>query len=204
MYVFEIIKGIIAGIIVSLPTGPASFLTIKRTISGGFKRGMSSALGCIASDAFYGSVVIFGLSAIARFMLHRQHEIRFFGGIILLYLGIATFYKMHDSKTENGLFASKNFENFSSSFFLTVTNPIQILTFAIVFGSIGAITGMQLMSAVFIGGLLAGAIVWWLALTAILVKYAKHWNEKIIKIIERVAGIVIFATGVVVLASVFW
>ncbi len=202
MYLLAILKGIFAGFLISLPTGPAAFLTIKRTISSGFKTGMVSALGCMASDMAYGSVVIFGLSSIALFMLHWQQHIRFAGGILLLYVGITTYHSIKRQDWGKKILGNKNFGDFASAFFLTVTNPIQILTFAIVFGSVGAISGSHLMSSLFIGGLLFGALLWWIITNAFISKYARHWSEHTQTIINKIAGAVISITGVVALVSV--
>src|SRR5262245_23007217 len=58
-------QGMLVGVAVTAPPGPVGGLCVQRTLKGGLSHGLSTALGALLADAFYGTVAAFGLAQIA-------------------------------------------------------------------------------------------------------------------------------------------
>jgi len=95
MHLYPLVKGIFIGLIIAIPTGPVGFICAKRAITHHYRASIASALGSISADVIFGSIAIFGLTLITNFFTHEQNFIRFFGGLLLVYVGIKTFFDIH-------------------------------------------------------------------------------------------------------------
>ncbi len=196
-------KGLIIGISIAAPVGPIGVLCIKRTLAEGKLSGLVSGLGAATADAFYGMVAGFGLTAISNFLVGNQFWFRLLGGAFLCYLGIRTFYTKPaeesispDSKGVMG--------NYFSTFFLTVTNPMTILSFAAVFAGVGLVTNTSdyLSPFILVIGVFAGSGLWWLALSTFVNRIRSRFTLKGMIWINRASGMIIEVFGLIALASV--
>ena len=131
-----LLQGTIIGFSIAAPVGPIGVLCIVRTLTKGVWFGLVSGLGAATADAVYGSVAATGLTVISTALINQQELIRVIGGLFLCWLGISTFLsKTHEGKissTKDSLAGS-----FASTFFLTLTNPMTILSFTAIFAGLG-------------------------------------------------------------------
>ena len=127
-----LLKSAVIGLAIAAPVGPIGVLCIRRTLAYGMPYGFVSGLGAATADAFYGSIIAFGLTAISAFLLDLGTALNWIGGAFLLYLGITTLRAagnaaadMNDTHitpiAETSLIAS-----YGSTLFLTITNPLTI------------------------------------------------------------------------------
>lgn len=195
-----LVKGILTGILISIPTGPVGFLCVKRTIADGFFAGILSGVGSVLADFLYAIVVLLGLHGVTHFVEVHAMSIRTIGGLLLLAVGWRTYHdqKFHE-KTENSVTV---IENISSTFFITLTNPTQLITFSIVFASVGALSGGRHAVYFFLGGLLIGAFMWWFSIAFLMDRFRHKLSDKIFKYISMFAGVLIMGTGLLALLSV--
>src|SRR5712691_237532 len=84
-----LLKGVLVGIIIALPTGPVGVLCIRRTILHGRLAGLVSGLGAASADAVFGVIAAFGLGFISELLLDYQGWLRLGGAGFLLYIGIS-------------------------------------------------------------------------------------------------------------------
>src|SRR5271155_5027941 len=129
-------KGIIIGFTIAAPVGPIGVLCIRRSLADGRKIGLATGLGAATADAAYGCVAGFGLTVISSFLVGHRFWLGLLGGLFLCYLGIRTFMSKPSGKAAevrgSGLFSA-----YLSTFFLTMTNPMTILSFVAVFAGFG-------------------------------------------------------------------
>jgi threonine/homoserine/homoserine lactone efflux protein len=197
-----LLHGLLIGMLISIPTGPVGFICIRRALLQNYRASFSSAFGSIAADLIFGCIAIFSLTSVYDFFLQQQTPIRFVGGLLLLYVGIKTFFTLTAASTE----MPKRFEhagNFTSTFLLTITNPVQIITLPVVFAAIG--TGIRPEhygdALFFLLGLGIGATLLWVILIGLSVSFKKRVREHHFKWINRIAGVLIVATGLYILLS---
>lgn len=149
-------KGIIVGLVVAVPVGPIGVLCLCRTIIIGRLHGIVSGLGAATADAVYGCVAMFGISAISGLLIREEIWFRLAAAIVLSFLGLKV-YLSKPAKTACPTEKRSLSSDYISTFFLTLTNPITILTFAAMFAALGAAAARE--SYVYEGELVLGVFI---------------------------------------------
>ena len=192
-----ILKGAILGFLVAAPVGPIGILCIKKTLQYGRVSGLYSGLGAAVADTFYGVIAAFGLTLLSNFLLSQQFWLRAVGGFFLLYLGIRTFFSTPSEKTTIPSCKTR-IQDFISTFFLTITNPMTIFSYLAIFAGLGlsdtpnkSIDAFWLVLGVFIGSLL-----WWIILSEGVTLFRKKVNYTMLLWIHRIAGVLITGFGI--------
>lgn len=202
-----LLKGIVIGLLGSIPLGPIGVLCIQRTLSKKFKSGFFSGLGAAAADTVFATIAMFFLTMVMSFIESRIQLLTILGGIIIIVIGLTIFYKKTTFKRP-GVRASDNkiFKDFISVFFLTLTNPAYILVFVALFTTVGLDQdGTSLNVGVpVILGVLAGASLWWFLLTFSINKIRSRFRPRHMIIINKIAGGLIVILGIAaILSAVF-
>ena len=198
------LKGIIIGFSIAAPVGPIGVLCIRRTLAQGRLAGLVSGLGAATADLFYGCVAAFGLTFISQFLIDQEMWLRLLGGLFLLYLGIKTFLAKGGGEAiaekKSGLLNS-----YLSTFFLTLTNPLTILSFAAIFAGLGIVnTGGDYFSAlILVAGVFSGSAIWWFFLSAGASFFQKKIDAQGLAWINRISGAIITIFGLVALSGLF-
>lgn len=195
-----LIKGLIIGFSVAAPVGPIGVLTIKRTLTEGRISGFVTGMGAAMADTVYGIIAGFGLTAISSFLLTQEFSIKLIGGLFLLFLGVKSFVTKPASNAAN-IDSKGLFNNFISTFFLTITNPTTILSFLAIFAGLGLGTtktdyssSMTLVLGIFIGSAL-----WWLILSSIVSVFQSKITPGRLIWINRLSGLIIISFGLIAL-----
>ena len=195
-----LLKGLILGFLIAAPVGPIGVLCIQRTLTKGRISGFVSGLGAATADAFYGAVAAFGLIFISNVLIEQQFILRLCGGIFLLYTGLKIFYS---KPRENSRIESKTnlMTDYISTFFLTITNPITIISFTALFTGIGFMRGTFTTSGFLVAGVFLGSALWWLILS-----FGIKWIQFNVKnfsleLINKISGTVILIFALVVLVN---
>lgn len=197
------LKGLIIGFSIAAPVGPIGILCIRRTLAQGSLSGFFSGLGAATADGLYGTVAAFGLTLISNFLIQNQTAFRFLGGLFLLYLG----YGIFKSQVAEDAPASQNrgglLKNYLSTFFLTITNPMTILSFGAIFAGLGlGNTGGNYYSAtLLVLGVFLGSAAWWLTLSFGVGLFKKKLTH--LGWVNKISAFIIFFFGFLALASLF-
>jgi threonine/homoserine/homoserine lactone efflux protein len=199
-----LISGLIIGFSIAAPVGPIGVLCISRTLAKGRLHGLVSGLGAATADAMYGCVAAFGLTFISSMLVQQQLWLRLFGGVFLCFLGAKTLLAKPSGKSPSekriGLLAT-----YGSTFFLTVTNPMTILSFAAIFAGIGLGSSVASYGSatLLVVSVFAGSALWWLILSGTVGLFRKKVTPSVLKWINRVSGAIIMGFGALVLISLF-
>jgi threonine/homoserine/homoserine lactone efflux protein len=198
-----IIRGIIIGFGIAMPVGPIGVLCIRRTISNGQLSGLVSGLGAATADGMYGCVAAFGLTFISSFLVNQQFGLRLIGGAFLCYLGVKTLLSRPAEQATTASANSTLWGDYLSTFFLTVTNPMTILSFAAVFAGLGmaASSGEYVSAGLLVLGVVVGSALWWLCLSGIVGFFRQKFNSSGLVWVNRVSGLIIVGFGVLAIAS---
>jgi threonine/homoserine/homoserine lactone efflux protein len=191
-----LIKGIIVGFSIAAPVGPIGILCIKRTLHAGRLSGLACGLGAACADGMYGIIAGFGLTGISSLLLSYQNWFQALGGLFLLYLGFRIF-REKPAKTEASIKEKGKFKDFSSTFILTLTNPLTILSFMAIFAGLGLVQGsVQFSKSIqLVAGVFLGSALWWLILAELVTLFRKRVSEKLLLWINRSAGVLIICFG---------
>lgn len=197
-----LISGLIIGFSVAAPVGPIGVLTIRRTLTEGRISGFVTGMGAAMADTVYGIIAGFGLTAISSFLLTQEFWLKLIGGLFLLFLGIKFFVTKPASKAAN-VQSNGLFNNFISTFFLTVTNPTTILSFLAIFAGLGlGTTKTDYSSSIaLVLGVFIGSALWWLILSSIVSYFQSKITPNRLIWINRLSGLIIISFGLFALYS---
>jgi threonine/homoserine/homoserine lactone efflux protein len=193
-----LIKGFILGFSIAAPVGPIGILCIRRTLTKGMLNGAAAGLGAATADAFYGSAAAFGLTLITNLLLENSLYLHIVGSIFLFYLGYTTFMARPAEQQENT--DDKGWiRAYCSTFFLTITNPLTVLSFAAIFAGFGmtSMQGSHLSAGLLVLGVFLGSTMWWLILSAGVYMLRNKFNYKRLIWVNRLSGILICGFGFV-------
>jgi len=201
-----LLKGFLIGFSIAAPVGQIGVLCIRRTLVDGRAAGFVSGLGAASADAIYGGIAGFGLTVISSFLVSQQTWFRLVGGIFLLYLGLRIFRTAAaqiDTAGRVEMNAGRLLGAYTSTFFLTLTNPMTILSFVAIFAGLGYVNaGRDAASAGWLVlGVFLGSSLWWLLLSTGIGSFRSRFRPLGLRWVNRVSGGVIAGFGLVALAS---
>ncbi len=194
------LRGLIIGFSIAAPVGPIGVLCIRRTLAEGRLTGFLSGMGAASADMFYGAVAAFGLTAIQNVLLGQSGWLRIVGGMFLLYLGVKTFFS---KPSEGSLKSSRGglFGAYLSTFLLTITNPLTILSFLAIFAGLqlAETNGDYASATLMVLGVFLGSAAWWLALSMGVSLLREKFTPALLTWVNRLAGVIIFGFGLAAL-----
>ena len=203
MFISFLLRGLLIGFSIAAPVGPIGVLCIRRTLAEGRIPGLVSGLGAATADATYGSIAGFGLTFISSLLISQQVWLRLIGGIFLCYLGLRTFLtrpaEQAASAKGNGLIGM-----YASTLFLTLTNPLTILSFAAIFAGLGVAStgGNYLAAGILVLGVFLGSALWWFILSGGVSIFRTKFTTRGLRWVNRISGIIIMGFGVIALLGV--
>ncbi len=197
-----LLRGIILGFSIAAPVGPIGVLCIRRTLANGFVAGLASGLGAASADAIYGAIAALGLTVVTSLLVSHQDWLRVVGGAFLCYLGVRTFL----ARPAGQMLSAQNVglvSAYASTFLLTLTNPMTILSFVAIFAGLGiASAGGDYASAgLLVLGVFTGSATWWLLLSAGTSSFRSRLSQGALKWVNRASGTVIAGFGLLALVS---
>lgn len=197
-----LLKGLLIGIAIAIPVGPVNLICIQKTIDGGRIKGLVSGLGATLADTTYGAIAIFGVGFLSTFMLDYSSQFKLIGGTILMILAYRMITRI--KKPVNITLQSKKtlIQTFSTTFAVTISNPITILAFIAIYAALGIseITRFD-SSLIIVAGIFLGALSWWTFLSYVVNKVRDHFNYVIIRKINIGSGIAIALFAAIILLT---
>lgn len=202
------IEGAAIGFLIAVPVGPAAVLCIRRSITVGAVAGYMTGIGAALGDAVFGAVAAFGLSIVEQFVIEREKWLLGIGGIGLIIMGWTTM--RHRPRTVGDPVAddrehqiATHFHFASSSFFITVFNPLTVIAFGAAFaGRNLAGVGASLPDAgLLVAAVFCGALAWWTIICTAAVSLRHRFTGMGLLWLNRVSGAIILAFGAVALIS---
>jgi threonine/homoserine/homoserine lactone efflux protein len=196
------LQGLAVGIAMSAPMGPVNVLCIRRTLLHGFRPGLAAALGAAAADTLYGVVAAFGVSMVASLLTRYAFGLQLGGGLVLCVLGVRTLM-IPPVLGAVGLPPRAMAWGFWSTFFLTLSNPLMLVSLGAIFAAVGlgdeTITTRE--STILCVGVATGAVAWWTALIAAVDRLRARIAGRGLRWVNVVSGGLLFGGGVAVLAA---
>jgi threonine/homoserine/homoserine lactone efflux protein len=192
-----LIRGIIVGLMIAVPVGPVNILCIRRTIGAGWRSGVISGLGAAAADMLYGGIAGFSITLVIQFLVREQFWIRLFGGILLVGIGIWYFFKKPAPFNAQMQDRGSAYSDIRSTFLLTLTNPTTVLSFVALLAALGlGIPRHWWLTVFLVGGIFCGSMAWWIVLSVIVNQFRGRFNDRLLLLMNRFAGLAIGGFGV--------
>lgn len=197
------LKGLILGLSIAAPVGPIGVLCIRRTLARGRVYGFVSGMGAATADGIYGAIAGFGLTAVSNLLVGQRVWFGLVGGVFLCYLGLRTFLVRPDAQAPELGAEGNLLSAYASTFVLTLTNPMTILSFAAIFAGLGVGNeGESLLAAgVLVLGVFSGSALWWLALSGGVSLFRGRVGPQGLRWVNRISGAIITGFGLMALLS---
>ena len=202
------IEGAAIGFLIAVPVGPAAVLCLRRSITVGAVAGYMTGIGAALGDAVFGAVAAFGLSFVEQFVAEREAWLLGIGGIGLIIMGWATM--RHRPRTVGDPVAddrehqvATHFHYASSSFFITVFNPLTVMAFGAAFAgrNLAGVGASLPDAALLVAAVFCGALAWWTIICAAAVSLRTSFTGTGLLWLNRISGAVILGFGVAALIS---
>jgi len=202
MDVAFLLRGLAIGFSIAAPVGPIGVLCVRRTLAVGRVSGFVSGLGAATADAIYGGIAGFGLTFVSNFLVSQQVWLHLVGGAFLCYLGIKTVLEKPAQHAPT-LGGSGLVSAFASTFFLTLTNPITVLSFVAIFAGLGlaSAAGDYVSASVLVLGVFVGSALWWLILSGGVGVFRTKFDPRRLQWVNRMSGAIITGFGLFALLS---
>ena len=203
--VYLVISGVVMGLIAAVPIGPVNLICIRRTFAFGPLNGFMSGLGAALGDGIFAAIMGFGLTWIAQLIEGYATVIELIGGAMMVWMGYRTFIsppvpRCSEEKADSE--GTNLARAMISTFALTVTNPVTLLSFGVMFASLGGLAGGagSFHDATFVvAGVVGGSAGWWLALTTVIGLFHTRIDERAMRMINRMCGVLVMGCGSAVL-----
>ena len=180
----SVLKGVWIGFCIAAPVGPIGILVLKQALQHGRGAGLASGFGAALADLVYGFLAVAGVRLVAG----QGRTVAVTGGFVLLWLAWR-FWRETPSEDASVMVRKSGLSGAATTFALTLSNPMTILSFAAIVASTGTDA-----PALFVTGIFVGSMLWWatLSLTAV---WLRAWIELQGVVLNRVAAVTLAGFG---------
>jgi threonine/homoserine/homoserine lactone efflux protein len=202
------IEGGVIGFLIAIPVGPAAAICIRRSITVGAAAGYLTGVGAAMGDAVFGAVAAFGLNFVEAFVALHESWLRGLGGLVLMVMGWATMRHrlrtvgdpVRDDREHK---VATHFHYTTSSFFITVFNPLTVMAFGAAFAGrdLAGVGARFTDASILVAGVFCGALAWWAILCTTALALRQHFTGAGMRWLNRISGAVILGFGVGALVS---
>ncbi len=199
-----VLAGVVIGVLMAAPIGPVNVLVIQRTVARGFWGGLAAGIGAVLGDGMLAAIAAFSIKAISEVMVTYADAIQLVGGLLLIVFGLGLLFKSPALTIPLGQ-KSRLLEHtgiIPQTFFLAITNPGAILGMATMIGGLGSLIGglnTYLEALLLVVSVMGGSLLWWLGLSELIATIRHRLTEGRLKLINRIAGVVLMGFGLVLL-----
>lgn len=207
--IIYLFKGMLVGLMVSVPLGPMGVLIIQKTLHKGALAGFIAGMGAASADFFYALVAAFGLGFVINTVQAHELLLQIIGGIFLIVIGLKIYFDnpiRQIRQRRSGRVSKKGLiGDYLSLFFLTVSNPITVVVFMAVFAGMSVFgdSSSLLGELLVVIGVLLGGTVWWYVLSTLVNIFRKKFRLRVLATINRVSGMIIAILGALVILAAF-
>lgn len=186
------------GISLSAPIGPINAAQMELGLRHGFWNAWVFGLGAVLADICYMLIVYTGLAQYMQVPL-IQTFLWLFGAFILTYSGIESLVAIQRKKGQSNNRNSKITRSFRSGFLMSLLNPLSILFWVGIYGSVLAKTITHLSAQqVIINSLaiLAGIIIWDYTMALMASIFRRYMTNQLLVAISLISGISLVGFGI--------
>lgn len=206
-YLLLIISGAVLGFFAAIPIGPVNLICIRRTLHFGTYYGFMSGLGAALGDCMFASITAFGFTALAQLIVGYSVALQLCGGIFLLAFGVRTFFAPPPPNFRERLNAPAqsvppHARALVSTFMLTVSNPATLVAYTALMAGVGIFADGRpsfVSAALVVCGVFVGSSLWWLTLATVVGLLHARINDRVVRRINEISGLLIATFGALVL-----
>ncbi|SES92089.1 LysE family transporter [Paenibacillus sp. NFR01] len=189
---------ILLGLSLSAPIGPINASQLDKGLRGGFFHAWLVGLGALTADLIYMLLVYFGVVHVLDQPFIKAF-LWFFGFFLLVYTGIEsikTAGKITTASTRG--YGESHFKSFWSGFLMSLFNPLSILFWLGIYGSVLAKASsdypmQQLL--IYSGGIVLGILLWDFSMASASSMFRRVLTPGVLKAISVLSGLSLIGFG---------
>lgn len=181
---------LLLGLSLSAPIGPVNAAQLDKGIRGGFMHAWLVGIGAVAADILYMLLVYFGVVHFLNTPFMKTF-LWLFGFFILMYTGIDSIKQAGKVSLSDMRGGEPLMKSFLTGFIMSVTNPLSILFWLGIYGSVlaqAASAGAQDL-IVHSSGVISGLVLWDITMAGFASVFRKLLTERILVWISILSGI---------------
>ncbi|WP_421384924.1 LysE family transporter [Bacillus salacetis] len=188
---------ILLGLSLAAPIGPINAAQLDRGIKNGFWHAWLIGIGSVAADFLYMLVVYFGVVNFLHTPLIKTF-LWSFGFFVLVYTGIESLIgagKISSSSRHND---GSYFKTFFTGFFMALSNPLTVLFWLGIYGSVLAKTAQTVDHAhlvLYSAAIFIGLTLWDVCMAALASSFRRFLTDRLLVIISCVSGLSLIGFG---------
>jgi len=200
------IKSVVMGLSIAVPVGPIGMLCIQRSLSRGFHAGFATGIGAACADAIYGLLGALGVAGIVTAFPMLTVTLKIVGGAFLVWLAWSIARQAPAASAVRDVPRATVLRDFLTTFGLTLSNPMTILSFVGIFAALGPLAGthegaMGPPVTLMVAGVFLGSATWWLCLSSATAALRTKMPLTFMRGLSRVSAVVIAVFGAIQLIA---
>ncbi len=188
-------KGIITGLILSLPFGPVGLFCMEKTLTEGKKDGFSTALGMVTSDVIYGLIAFFFVNQAEEFILRYEMFFKGMVGVCLILLGAKKLRTPVVIKKPTKI-NKYNIQNYITGFLLSVINVTGVISIIFIYTLLSVVAdgdNYVLLAA----GIGTAGILSWFTNVQVLTYFKRFVTDELLIKISKLSSFIILVFGII-------
>lgn len=189
---------IFLGLSLSAPIGPINAAQLDKGLRGGFLHAWSVGLGAVSADIIYMLLVYFGMIHLLDAPFVKAF-LWLFGFFVLVYTGVESILNSGEiSATELRGNDASLFKSFLSGFMMSLFNPLSILFWLGIYGSILAKAASQYpmhQLLLYSGAIILGILLWDVTMAAASSIFRQFMTVRVLKMISVLSGLSLVGFG---------
>jgi threonine/homoserine/homoserine lactone efflux protein len=203
---FIVPAGVIVGVLLAMPFGPANLLGLQRAIERGFLGGMAAGLGIILGDGLIALGAALGVNAVTGAVRQYRAAIQLLGGLALLAAGarlyltpgnLSTHVEPHKASLRDYAW------DIPALFLLTVTNPGGVLGLVAIYAGVTSFLEVETAADAFtmVAAIMGGSFLYWFWVSQWISQVRHRFDKVQLGVINRAAGLTLIACGGLLIAE---
>ncbi|MFL0556442.1 LysE family transporter [Paenibacillus barengoltzii] len=188
---------VLLGLSLSAPIGPVNAAQLDKGIRGGFLHAWFVGLGALSADLLYMLLVYFGVVHFLNTSFMKSF-LWLFGFFVLTYIGIDSL-KQAGKIPDGGMRGSEPLrKSFLSGFFMSVSNPLSILFWLGIYGSVLAQAAAHMRTLDLIinsSAIIVGLLVWDFTMAGFASVFRKLLTNRVLMLISILSGLSLIGFG---------
>lgn len=197
MYTF--FSYVVLGLSLAAPIGPINAAQLDKGIKNGFFHAWLIGLGSVTADIIFMLSVYFGVVHFLEIPFMKTF-LWSFGCFVLLYTGIESLLSANKIDTSNGRNSGETrSKTFFTGFFLALSNPLSILFWLGIYGSVLAKTTVEYDTphlVLYSGAVIAGLLIWDFSMAIVSSSFRKFLTNRFLTLISLLSGLSLVGFGI--------
>jgi L-lysine exporter family protein LysE/ArgO len=188
---------IFMGLSLAAPIGPINAAQLDRGIKSGFWHAWLIGIGSVVADFLYMLVVYFGVVNFLHTPLIKTF-LWSFGFFVLVYTGIESLISAGKINSSSRVNDESYFKTFFTGFFMALSNPLTILFWLGIYGSVLAKTAQTVDHAhlvLYSTAIFIGLTLWDVCMAALASSFRRFLTDRLLIVISSLSGISLIGFG---------